>query len=89
MRLEQLALATSPEFGLPAIRSMIAMGLDVVALMGRVPRNGRVERTLQAIALINGIDANGEYRLRYLYRANEEHSVPIIEKAYATLEKLS
>ena len=89
MRLEQLALATSPELGLPAIRSMIAMGLDVVALMGRVPRNGRVERTLQAIALINGIDVNGEYHLRYLYRANEEHSVPIIEKAYATLEKLS
>ena len=89
MRLEQLALATSPELGLPAIRSMIAMGLDVVALMGRVPRNGRVERTLQAIALINGIDVNGDYRLRYLYRANEEHSVPIIEKAYATLEKLS
>mgnify|MGYP000999973272 FL=1 len=88
MRLEQLALATSPEFGLPAIRSMIAMGLDVVALMGRVPRNGRVERTLQAIALINGIDSNGEYRLLYLYRANEEHSVPIIEKAYANLEEL-
>ena len=89
MRLEQLALATAPELGLPAIRSMIAMGLDVVALMGRVPRDGRVERTLQAIALINGIDSNGEYRLRYLYRANEEHSVPVIEKAYANLENLS
>jgi pilus assembly protein CpaF len=89
MRLEQLALATSPELGLPAIRSMVAMGLDVVALMGRVPRNGRVERTLQAIALINGIDANGGYRLRYLYRANEEPSVPIIERAYANLETLS
>lgn len=50
--------------------------------------SGRVERTLQAIALINGIDVNGEYRLRYLYRANEEHSVPIIEKAYANLEEL-
>lgn len=89
MRLEQLALATAPELGLPAIRSMIAIGLDVVALMGRVPRNGRVERTLQAIALIHGIDTNGEYRLRYLYRANEELSVPIIEQAYANLENLS
>lgn len=89
MRLEQLALATAPELGLPAIRSMIAMGLDVVALMGRVPRNGRVERTLQAIALINGMDSNGEYCLRYLYQSNEEPSVPIIEKAYANLEKLS
>ncbi|MRR29430.1 CpaF family protein, partial [bacterium] len=62
MRLEQLALAATPELGLPAIRSMVAMGLDVVALMGRVPHNGRVERTLQAIALINGVDANGDYR---------------------------
>jgi len=87
MRLEQLALATAPELGLPAIRSMIAMGLDVVALMGRVPRNGRVERTLQAIALLQGIDANGEYRLRYLYRANEDPSVPVIAKAYENLEK--
>jgi len=89
MRLEQLALATAPELGLPAIRSMIAMGLDVVALMGRVPRNGRVERTLQAIALIQGIDSNGEYRLRYLYRTDEELSVSIIEQAYENLEDLS
>ncbi len=36
MRLEQLALASAPELGLDAVRSMVAMGLDVVALMGRV-----------------------------------------------------
>ena len=71
MRLEQLALATAPELGLPAIRSMVAMGLDVVALMGRVSRAGRVERTLQAIALIDGMDARGDYRLKYLYRATD------------------
>lgn len=30
MRLEQLALATAPELGLQAVRSMVTMGLDVV-----------------------------------------------------------
>ena len=88
MRLEQLALATAPELGLPAIRSMVAMGLDVVALMGRVAREGRVDRTLQAIALIDGIDERGEYRLRYLYQACEEQITPIIQKAYANLEEV-
>jgi hypothetical protein len=48
-----------------------------------------VERTLQAIALIQGIDSNGEYRLRYLYRTDEELSVSIIEQAYENLEDLS
>jgi len=86
MRLEQLALATAPELGLPAIRSMVALGLDVVALMGRVARNGRVERTLQAIALIDGVDEIGEYRLKYLYRASGERLVSVIEKAFANLE---
>jgi pilus assembly protein CpaF len=88
MRLEQLALATAPELGLPAIRSMVAMGLDVVALMGRVAREGRVDRTLQAIALIDGIDERGDYRLRYLYQACEELITPIIQKAYANLEEV-
>jgi pilus assembly protein CpaF len=86
MRLEQLALATAPELGLPAIRSMVALGLDVVALMGRVARNGRVERTLQAIALIDGVDERGDYRLKYLYRASGDLLVPVIEKAFANLE---
>ena len=88
MRLEQLALATAPELGLPAIRSMVSMGLDVVALMGRVAREGRVDRTLQAIALIDGIDERGEYRLRYLYQACEDQITPIIQKAYANLEEV-
>lgn len=42
MRLEQLALASAPELGLDAIRSMVALGVDVIALMGRVRKNGRV-----------------------------------------------
>lgn len=88
MRLEQLALATAPELGLPAIRSMVALGLDVVAQMGRVARNGRIERALQAIALIDGVDERGEYRLKYLYRANGEETVPVIEKAFANLEAM-
>ncbi len=87
MRLEQLALATAPELGLAAIRSMVAMGLDVVALMGRVARNGRVERALQAIALLDGIDERGEYRLKYLYRATAEREAPVIERAYSNLEE--
>jgi len=88
MRLEQLALASAPELGLAAIRSMVAMGLDVVALMGRVNHFGRVQRTLQAIATIQGIDANGNYRLNYLYRAEGEQSTPIFEQVYQQMEEI-
>jgi pilus assembly protein CpaF len=88
MRLEQLALASAPELGLSAVRSMVAMGLDVVALMGRVNRSGRVQRTLQAIATIQGIDSNGNYRLNYLYRAEGEQNTPVFEQAYRQMEGL-
>jgi len=88
MRLEQLALAAAPELGLAAIRSMVAMGLDVVALMGRVNRAGRVERTLQAIAIIAGIDENGNYRLNYLYRAEGEQHTLVFEEAYQRMKGL-
>ena len=86
MRLEQLALAAAPELGLAAVRSMVAMGLDVVALMGRVSRSGRIQRTLQAIATIKGIDATGNYRLDYLYRAEGEQNTPVFELAYQQME---
>jgi pilus assembly protein CpaF len=86
MRLEQLALAAAPELGLSAVRSMVAMGLDVVALMGRVNRSGRVQRTLQAIATIKGINAKGDYCLNYLYRAEGDESLPVFEQAYHQLE---
>ncbi|PKN90430.1 MAG: hypothetical protein CVU45_02630 [Chloroflexi bacterium HGW-Chloroflexi-7] len=86
MRLEQLALAAAPELGLAAVRSMVAMGLDVVALMGRVNRSGRIQRTLQAIATIKGIDATGNYRLDYLYRAEGEQNTPVFELAYQQME---
>ena len=89
MRLEQLALASAPELGLDAVRSMVAMGLDVVALMGRVNQSGRVQRTLQAIAVIQGLDEHGNYRLNYLYRAEGEQSVPVFEKAFQTMEELA
>jgi pilus assembly protein CpaF len=88
MRLEQLALAAAPELGLAAIRSMVAMGLDVVALMGRVNRSGRVERTLQVIATIAGIDENGNYRLNYLYRAEGEQHILVFEEAYQQMKGL-
>jgi len=89
MRLEQLALASAPELGLDAVRSMVAMGLDVVALMGRVNKSGRVQRTLQAIAVIQGLDEHGNYCLNYLYRAEGEQSVPVFEKAFQTMEELA
>ena len=89
MRLEQLALASAPELGLDAVRSMVAMGLDVVALMGRVNQSGRVQRTLQAIAVIQGLDELGNYRLNFLYRAEGEQSVPVFEKAFQTMEELA
>ena len=89
MRLEQLALASAPELGLDAVRSMVAMGLDVVALMGRVNQSGRVQRTLQAIAVIQGLDERGNYRLNYLYRAEGERSMPVFEEAFQSMEELS
>lgn len=89
MRLEQLALASAPELGLDAVRSMVAMGLDVVALMGRVNQSGRVQRTLQAIAVIQGLEEHGNYRLNYLYRAEGERSMPVFEEAFQSMEELS
>lgn len=89
MRLEQLALASAPELGLAAVRSMVAMGLDVVALMGRVNQSGRVQRTLQAIAVIQGLDERGNYRLNYLYRAEGERSMPVFEEAFQSMEELA
>jgi pilus assembly protein CpaF len=89
MRLEQLALASAPELGLEAVRSMVAMGLDVVALMGRVNQSGRVQRTLQAIAVIRGLDERGNYRLNYLYRAEGEKGIPIFEQAFQHMEELA
>ena len=89
MRLEQLALASAPELGLAAIRSMVAMGLDVVALMGRLNRAGRVQRTLKAIVAIQGLDGNGNYCLKYLYRAEGDEDVPVFEQAYHQLETLA
>ena len=89
MRLEQLALASAPELGLDAVRSMVAMGLDVVALMGRVNQSGRVQRTMQAIAVIQGLDERGNYRLNYLYRAEGERSMPVFEEAFQSMEELS
>ena len=88
MRLEQLALESAPELGLPAIRSMIATGLDVVALMGRVHRNGRVERTLQAIVVIQGLGKNGDYRSNYLYQANDMSQTPPFEEAFRQMKSL-
>jgi pilus assembly protein CpaF len=87
MRLEQLALATAPELGLPAIRSMVALGVDVVALMGRVRRGDRVERALQAIAVLDGLDDQGGYQLRYLFHAQPEKTSVTLEKAYQYLEE--
>ena len=87
MRLEQLALASAPELGLAAIRSMVALGVDVIALMGRVRKGGRVERALQAIAILDGVDDCGEYRLKYLYLAQAEKTSVTLEKAFQQLEE--
>ena len=86
MRLEQLALAAAPELGLSAVRSMVAMGVDVVALMGRVNQSGRVQRALQAIATIQGMDPDGNYRLKYLYRADEEQPAQIFEQVFQQMQ---
>lgn len=86
MRLEQLALAAAPELGLSAVRSMVAMGVDVVALMGRVNQSGRVQRALQAIATIQGVDPDGNYRLKYLYRADGEQPAQIFEQVFQQMQ---
>lgn len=87
MRLEQLALASAPELGLPAIRSMVASGLDVVALMGRVRQADRVQRALQAIARIEGLDGQGNYRLNYLYQAGVKQNENLLDLAFEKLGK--
>jgi hypothetical protein len=66
---------------------MVAMGLDVVVLMGRVQQSGRVERKLQAIALLKGLDANGNYCLDYLYRASQAEPLAGLQKAYQQMEQ--
>jgi pilus assembly protein CpaF len=83
MRLEQLALASAPELGLPAVRSMISTGVNVVALMGRNRRGDRVERGLQAIAILLGLDEKGDYRLQYLYQAQDKPIQQFLETAYS------
>jgi pilus assembly protein CpaF len=85
MRLEQLALAAAPELGLSAVRAMVSMGVDVIALMGRTNRSGRVDRSLQTIAVVNGLDERGEYRLDYLYRAEQGRTDEVIEMAFQNL----
>jgi pilus assembly protein CpaF len=87
MRLEQLALAAAPELGLAAVRSMVSMGLDVVALMGRENHAGRVERKLQAIALLKGLDENGNYRLQYLYHGQASETSLVLETVYQQMEQ--
>ena len=86
MRLEQLALAAAPELGLSAVRSMVAMGVDVVALMGRVNQSGRVQRALRAIATIQGMDPDGNYHLKYLYRADGEQPAQIFEQVFQQMQ---
>ncbi len=89
MRLEQLALAAAPELGLSAIRSMVSMGVDVVALMGRTNRNGRVDRSLQAIACLDGLNPDGTYRLNYLYNGLNGQPQQIIETAFTNLMEIA
>ncbi|MCX6053634.1 MAG: ATPase, T2SS/T4P/T4SS family [Chloroflexi bacterium] len=74
MRLEQLALAASPELGLRAIRSMVAAGLDVVVLMGRGHGDQSGRRILRAMAWVRGLDREGNYDLEYLYRVEGEET---------------
>jgi len=67
-RLEQLTLEAQPELGLAAVRSMIALALDVVAVMSRCPRSGGgIERLLREVVLIRGLDEYGHYRLERLF----------------------
>lgn len=68
---------------------MVALGLDVIALMGRVAKAGRVERTLQAVALLDGLNERWEYRLKYLYRASGEDLALSLERAFTNLEDQS
>ena len=86
MRLEQLALAAAPELGLPAIRSMIVSGVNVVALMCRDYAGERVKRKLQAIALVNGLDERGNYQVEYLYQLGSKNKTSYLKDRYTELE---
>lgn len=86
MRLEQLALAAAPELGIASVRSMVAQGVRVVALMGRVDRGGHVERTLQAIAEINGIDLSGNYKINYVYKVRSARDAVDMASAFRNMD---
>ena len=58
----------------------------MIALMGRVRKGGRVDRALQAIAIMDGVDEYGNYKLTYLYQAQAEKTSVTLEKAFQQLE---
>jgi pilus assembly protein CpaF len=86
MRLEQLALAAVPELGLQAIRSMIVSGVNVIALMKRHSEKERAQRKLQAIALVKGLDEQGNYLLEYLYQLENESTPSLLKEKYTAME---
>ncbi|RPI22663.1 MAG: CpaF family protein, partial [Chloroflexota bacterium] len=88
-RLEQLLLETQPELGLLAARSMIALAVNVVAVMVRSPRAGQgFDRILREIVLVRGLDENGSYRLERVYAVGGslEDKQELLAKAWKSFE---
>jgi pilus assembly protein CpaF len=87
-RLEGMALAAQPEWGVASIRRMIALGVRLVILTKHAPlglsasqknENGepsvccQPSRFVKEVALLKGVNPDGEYELEILF------SAPVIE----------
>jgi pilus assembly protein CpaF len=81
-RLEQLALGDQPELGLPAVRHLVAGGVDVIVHMSRCPASGGVQRFVAEVARLAGLDERGDYRLKRLYWGWESEENDPIQEAW-------
>jgi pilus assembly protein CpaF len=84
-RLEQLALAEGAGLSLPAMRALVASGLDLIVLMDQAPMDGEsnaIARYVAEIVWIRGITESGDYDLRPLYTVARGESRHLFEAAW-------
>jgi pilus assembly protein CpaF len=84
-RLEQLALSDSKGLTLPAVRALVAAGLDLVVLMDQAPHPddaNAISRYVAEVTWIRGLTVSGEYDLVSLYRGSRGDDVSLFETAW-------
>lgn len=70
-RLDTLTLGAQPSLGLGPVRRMVADGIDLVVLMQRKLHANGAYRFVGEMVRVKGVDANNEYILETIYRADE------------------